>query len=209
VLQEREVLAVGSTRPVPVDLRVVAATHRPLRSEAAAGRFREDLLARIAAFEFHVPPLRDRRADLGLLVNAILAQHRVDPAQVRLGQDAARALLAHDWPHNIRELEHALTTALALAGDGPVRLEHLPAPLRSAAQEGSGKITGPDPVTPPSSKAEPVVLDEDELRGRLVALLSQHGGNISAVGRDLGKARVQVHRWLRRFGLRVEDYRAR
>src|SRR5207244_11071980 len=109
VLQESEVLPVGATRPVHVDVRVVAAAQRDLRSLAAAGRFRPDLLARLDAFTVALPPLRERREDLGLLCAALLRRLAPDRCErLRLEPDAARALLHHAWPLNVRELELSL-----------------------------------------------------------------------------------------------------
>jgi MoxR-like ATPase len=195
VLQEREVLAVGSTVPVPVDVRVVCATHQPLDAMVAAGRFRRDLLARIDGVRHAVPSLRNRREDLGLVVAELLQRRgtQVTPA-VTLDLDAARALVAHPWPGNVRELESALSRALALAGDGRITEDGLSLALPAAEAEA--------PVGP---------LDEEEaeLRDRLVAELRSHGGNVSEVARSMGKARMQVQRWMRRFGVDPHAYRKR
>jgi transcriptional regulator with GAF, ATPase, and Fis domain len=140
VLQEREVTPVGATRPVPVDVRVVAATHRRLSDLVEARTFRPDLLARLSGYTLRLPPLRDRTADLGLLISAIL--HRIAPAvaaHVTFSGAAARALFRHPWPLNIRELEKALETALVLSGDGPIDVAHLPEAMRAlGGTSGSG-----------------------------------------------------------------------
>ena len=193
VLQESEVLPVGDTRPVPVDFRLVVATHRPLEEMAAAGRFRPDLLARLAGFTLNVPPLRERREDLGALVAALLRRHAPDRA-LRFSPAAARALFLHPWPLNVRELEKTLGLGIALAPEGVIDLPHLPAQIGAAAEP------RPAPVAP---------LGEDELRRReeLVSLLREHRGNVTAVARVLGKARAQVQRWMRRYGLRPTVFR--
>ena len=183
VLQEREVVPVGDTRPIAVDLRVVAATHRDLEALVAGGAFRADLAARLRGHAVVLPPLRARREDLGLLVAAALDRHAAGRA-VTLAADAVRAIAADPWPLNIRELDRALETALALAGDGPIAAAHL------------------------ERAARPPPRDGDALRARLELLLREHRGNISAVARDLGKARMQVQRWLRRFHLDPEQYRS-
>jgi DNA-binding NtrC family response regulator len=191
VLQEREVVPLGSTRPLPVDLRVVAATHRDLAALAAAGRFRGDLLGRLGGFSLSVPPLRNRREDLGLLIAALLrrlAPGRAD--RISFSQPAVRAVFAHPWPMNVRELEHALELALALASDGRIELEHLPADVR----------------TPPKPAPAPAI-DSGDRREQLVALLREHVGNVSAVARVLGKTRTQVHRWLKRYHLDIHGFR--
>lgn len=127
VLQEREVLPVGATRPVKVDIRVLAATHRDLAALVADGRFRGDLLARVSGLMFNLPPLRERREDLGLLIGMLLKRHFEGRAkQIRFSSEAARALLAHGWPSNIRELEQCLTAAVVLARGEPIQESHFP-----------------------------------------------------------------------------------
>ncbi len=193
VLQEGEVLAVGATKPVRVNLRVVAATHHRVRELVASGRFREDLLARLSGFVMDLPPLRSRREDLGLLVAALLP--RVAGAKARqlsFSMNAARAMLSHRWPLNVRELERALEAAAVLSPDGVIQREHLPPGV------------GGEPA-PPDDTDQELGREDRALRAKLLLLLEQHDGNISAVARDLGKARMQVRRWMRRFGIPVGD----
>jgi transcriptional regulator of acetoin/glycerol metabolism len=187
VLQEGEVAPVGASKPLRVDIRVIAATHRPLEAMVQSGGFREDLYARIAAFSFALPPLRDRRADLGLLI-AELA--RREGRELRLHSDAVHALHGHGWPRNVRELAQVLASAAILAKDGLIRLGDLPDALR-------------EPPAPEHHPAAATALSpEDEaLRRELCERLEAHDGNISQVAREMGKARQQVQRWMRRFGL--------
>ena len=187
VLQEREVVPVGGTRPLKVDLRVVAATHRPLDRMAAEGRFRADLLARLAGYRHLLPPLRARREDLGLLISDLLPRAGIPGAtDLRLTTTAGRRLLAHHWPLNIRELQQCLVVSAALAPHGVIEADRLPiAPVAA--------VTAP--------LVEPPLGDPVQLRSTLVELLEQHRGNISHVARDLGRARMQIHRWLQRFDL--------
>ena len=196
VLQEREVMPVGGTRPTKVDLRVVAATNRNLAVEVRAGRFRADLHARLAGYELHLPPLRERREDLGGLIATML--QRVAPQvapQLTFDIEAARALYGHSWPLNVRELEKALETAAVLARRARIELGHLPRSVRS--QLGIAPVIDDDD------------LDDDEraLRDQLVALLTEHQGNIAEVGRRLGKGRQQIHRWLKRLDIAPEQFR--
>jgi transcriptional regulator of acetoin/glycerol metabolism len=196
VLQEGEVLPVGGARSIPVDFRVVAASHRDLVGLVAAGQFREDLFARLAGLTLRLPPLRERREDLGLLLAALLPRHteRAVTLQVRVG----RALLNHGWPLNVRELDRVLQMAVVLAaarvpGNGPmeIQVEDLPESMLS-----------PDAESPPARQA-----DDRDLREQLVKLLGEHDGNLSAVARALGKHRTQVTRLLERFGLKAKEYR--
>lgn len=192
VLQEHEVTPVGATRPYPVQLRVVSATHQDLGRAVAEGRFRHDLFARIAGFRTRLPALRERTEDLGLLVSQLIPRTCPHPDRVRLAPDAVRALFAHDWPLNVRELKNALGTAALLAGDGPIQREHLPESVTSS-------VKTPRPRT---------LSDEQERhRTELVQVLRKHGGNVSAVARELGKARTQIQRWMKRYDLRSEEFR--
>ncbi len=195
VLQEREVRPVGDTRSVPVDLRLVSATHRDLAARVARREFREDLYARVSGFRVAVPALRERREDLGMLIGVLLARAAGGAeAAPAIEPEVARVFFAHDWPRNIRELETTLRAALVLSGGGAIGLEHLPADLGSRA------------AAPPPPRA----LDAEELarRDELEALLREHAGNVSAVARAMGKDRKQVHRWLDRYGLSPEPFRS-
>jgi transcriptional regulator with GAF, ATPase, and Fis domain len=194
VLQEHEVLPVGATRAVKVNVRVVAATHRNLRAMADAGTFRADLLARLDGALVHVPPLRERRADLGLLVAALLRRIAGERA-VRLALEprAALALALYAWPANVRELEQALGRAVATADD-IIRLEHLPPAVAAALDR--------RPAAPSRADGAP-----KNLREALEMQLRTNHGNVAAVARTFGKAPGQIHRWMRRFGLNPNDYR--
>jgi DNA-binding NtrC family response regulator len=192
VLQEREVSPVGGSQPFPVDLQVVAATHHDLEALVAQGRFRRDLYARLAAFTLRLPPLRARIDDLGLLIADLLVRTPTEGAgPLRITCEAGLALLRYRWPSNIRELAACLVVATALARGDAVRLEHLPEPVRGVA----------------STPAEPATPTDDAKRAELVALLVKHRGNVSAVARASSRSRMQVHRWLRQFGLDAARFR--
>jgi transcriptional regulator of acetoin/glycerol metabolism len=190
VLQEHEVMPLGATRPVPVDVRVVAASHRDLEQEVRQGRFREDLLARLAGYVVDLPAVRDRREDLGILIATLLARRGAD---VHFAPEAGAALLRYSWPRNVRELDQVLGSAIALAVDGTIELEHLPRALHA-----------PRPSEAPIEDFSP---SELERRDKLRALLAKHRGNVTAVGRELGVARMQIHRWLDKFGIDLASYR--
>ncbi len=193
VLQEREVVPIGESLAVRVDVRVLAATHVDLAARVADGRFRRDLLARLTGLIVELPPLAERREDVAILVAALLRSAGAGTAT--LTPDAARALFLHDWPDNVRELSMTLAAAVALAGGGPIDVVHLPRAVRASAA-----ITE-------ATAAAPLDQDEAALRAQLVTLLEAHAGNISAVARAAGKARWQIHRWLHRFALDPGTYR--
>jgi DNA-binding NtrC family response regulator len=187
-LQEHEIVPVGGVRPIKVDFRVVAATHRPLARLVARGAFRGDLFARLSGFTFAIPSLCARREDLGLLV-AVLAWAKTQ----RLSPAAGRALLRYDWPLNVRELHQTLEVAATLADGSAIDLVHLPEAVARAASF-------------PPAEAQAAATG-DPLYDGLVASLTRHRGNVAAVAREFGKARMQVHRWMRRFGLEPKSFR--
>jgi DNA-binding NtrC family response regulator len=189
-LQDGEVLPVGATRPVRVDLRVIAATHRDLEARVSEGLFREDLLARLSGFTFRLPPLRERREDIGLLIGALLRRFAEKNGDApTLSAEAALRLLLHAWPRNVRELEKCIAHAMALATEGRIELEHLPDAVRR------GTFGRP----PPSS--------HDQLRVRLTELLAESRGNVSTVAAEMHTSRSQVHRWMKRFALQAQAFR--
>lgn len=201
VLQEGEVLPLGETRPIKVDIRVLVATHRDLEALVAQREFRADLFARISGLTLSLPPLRERREDLGILIGALIRRHAAARAdQVTLTCEAARALLLHHWPLNIRELERCLMAAVVLAKARPIQLAHLPGPVQAALATGAERPSHAKPPPRPE-QSSPLRLSERDQRQReeIVRLLQQHAGNITAVARAMGKARNQVQRWIKRY----------
>ena len=198
VLEERSVVPIGASRPIPVDLRLVSATHRDLGTQVAEGKFRADLLARLAGFRLTLPSLRERPSDLGLVLSALLRRQLGDTRPgFRLALDAARAMVAHDWPLNMRELDRALAAALALCDD-VLELDHIASSLF--------KLPAREQTSPGGSTAAASPSD-DELRTRLIESFTKHKGNVSAVARELGKARMQIQRWCKRLSINPESYR--
>jgi len=195
VLQQSEVMPVGASASVQVDVRFVAATHQNLEERIQNGRFRDDLYARLTGFVAQLPPLRERREDIGLLVASILRAAAPDRAdRIRFKKSATRALLRYGWPRNIRELDHALRSALLLADADEIAPKHLPPALAALVDRA--------PAAP-----ELDIRSRDELERTLIRLYRQHGGNVSAVARAMGKARAQIQRWNRSLGIDPADYR--
>ncbi len=201
MLQEREVIPLGATRPIATDLRVLAATHKPMEALVASGDFRQDLLARLSGYTYVVPSVRDRIDDMGLLVAVLLAKvaNAVgDRARsMTLASDLIYAMLSHDWPFNVREMEQRLRTAVLLAGDDRIELAHV------------WKDGVPDARRSPSSVPARVRLSkgDDRLRTELVARLVEHRGNLTRVGETMGKRRTTIQRWIRRLGLDPNQFR--
>jgi two-component system response regulator AtoC len=174
-LQEQEVRPIGDVRARQVDVRVIAATSRDLGRDAAAGRFREDLLYRLDVVRVRLPPLRERLDDVPALAAHFLAKYarlRPDLSGLALGDDARDALAAHRWPGNVRELEHALERAVVLA-DGPlIHEQDLPDTLRGPAHPPAAAVAegAPDDL---SVKRATRALEERLIR----AALERTGGN--------------------------------
>ena len=122
VIQEKSVRPVGGQEEVPVDVRILSATHKDLRELVAAGQFREDLFYRVNVIELHVPPLRDRGDDVPLLADALLSRLAAEQGinLPQLADAALKKLATYDFPGNVRELENILERALALSGDAPI-----------------------------------------------------------------------------------------
>jgi transcriptional regulator with PAS, ATPase and Fis domain len=205
LLETREVVPLGAHTPEKVDVRVVSATHRDLQELVQAGKFRGDLYARLNGHCTRLPPLRARKEDLRALVAHFLGKHGAKG--VTIPAPTFAALLHYDWPYNVRELEAALRRALALMdaeGTREMDLRHLPEALQRAMEGYGGEASSPSlPPPPTSAAARAQAPDEATMR----ALLTRHQGNITAIARELKKDRVQVHRWMKRYGLNPEEFR--
>lgn len=197
-LEERQVTRLGETRPRAVDVRVVAATNRPLEEMVREGTFREDLLYRLRVIALELPPLRERRGDIPALAIHFLAElgeRHARPVRA-LGESARRALLAHEWPGNVRELRNALERAVVLADGEVIEAADLPtqivgssAPLRpvEAALEGLA-----------FAEARERAVEAFE-RSFLSAALERHAGNVSQTARDVGLHRQSLQKKLRQL----------
>jgi len=166
VLEHGEVLPVGAKAPAKVDVRVVAASQHSLETLAADQRFRSDLLARLSGLTLELPPVRERREDLGLLVRALL-RRKLGRSTDEIGftSEAARALFLHRWPRNVRELEKALETALVLAGRDRIAPHHLPGAVLSEPPLPAKAEMPPASTSAPGVKVQHFV---DELSRRHV-----------------------------------------
>jgi transcriptional regulator with PAS, ATPase and Fis domain len=190
-LEQREVRRVGGGTEIPVDVRVIAATNRDLGGEVAAGRFRQDLFFRLNAAVVQVPPLRQRKDDLPLLIETILAETKGD---VHVAPSALQALSSYDWPGNVRELRNVITTALAMVVDGPVLdVRHLMFPAAATA----------------AAKREPS-LDRLPLGGQsleqleraaIKQTLEQENGNRTRTAKVLGIAPSTLYEKIKKYNL--------
>ncbi|MFG0611245.1 sigma-54-dependent transcriptional regulator [Delftia sp. WSY_14] len=187
-LQEREITPVGASRALPVNVRIIAATHRDLPDAVRQGRFREDLWYRLQVVPVHLPPLRERLGDVLLLAEHFLRQGG-GASPKRLGADAARLLLAHDWPGNVRELRNAMERAALLCPGPVIGPEHIG--LQPAAANGPA-IDWNGPLAPAVAQLE---------REMVTRALAATMGNRAEAARRLGLSRQQLYRKLAEFGL--------
>ena len=191
VLEERQVVRVGGSRTVDVDIKIIAATNKDLDVEVAQGRFRADLLFRLNVVRIHIPPLREREGDVD-----ILAQAHADRLAREFGLDfqgidpaALARLRAHDWPGNVRELVNALEYALNTMDGAVLTEDDLPASLRRIEVRPGAR----DEARTGSLRDQEAGLIRDALR--------RHGGNMSRTARDLGIGRNTLYAKMRRLGL--------
>ncbi len=194
VLQERVIERVGENRPRPVNVRVVSATNRDLEHLLAVGRLREDFFYRIKVVSLEIPPLRERREDIPLLVEDLLgrmARRQGLETVPRISSGAMARLMNHRWPGNVRELENALEHALVLSRKGTIRAEHLPPEI---AREGAG---APD--------LKSVRGDQRREQDLLLEALEATGWNRTRAARRLGIDRSTLWRKMKIHGIEPED----
>jgi DNA-binding NtrC family response regulator len=190
-LESGEVRRVGSNEPYRLDVRVLCATNRDLRTMVAADEFREDLYFRINTFEIRLPPLRERRSDIPELAKHLLARAARRPAEQVAGlltPEAVDVLLDHEWPGNVRELANVMEHAHILSGGGPITPEHLPNHLTHRPPPASIPLkahSAPAPPTPVGLPASPRTLSEIEME-HLLRVLEKHGGNKVTAAAELG-----------------------
>ncbi|HEY9555052.1 sigma-54-dependent transcriptional regulator [Allosphingosinicella sp.] len=192
-LEQRQVIPVGSNKPVSIDIRVIAATNLPPERLADESLFRQDLLFRLNTVEIELPPLRERREDILLLVDHFVALYskKYGKPERALPNDVAMALEGYDWPGNVRALRHAAERAVILAGDEAFTVEDF-----SLSRTGA-----PRPSTPPSTTGGSDLNLERAERHMVEAALKKHAYNISLAAAELGLTRASLYRRMDKHGL--------
>jgi DNA-binding NtrC family response regulator len=199
-LQEKEVRPVGSNQKVKVDVRIMAATNRDLEIEYKKGTFRKDLYFRLNVVTIHLPPLRERRSDIPILVNWFL--ERLAPGRdASVSGTAMKALLAYDWPGNVRELENCLERAVALGDQQLIDLADLPPSIAGA------EVPEKAAQFEMSASGDPSTDLEDIERATIQRVFVQVNGDKALAGKMLGISRATLYRKLKRYniGLREES----
>jgi two-component system response regulator PilR (NtrC family) len=189
-IQEKEVTPLGSTRPIRVDVRIIAATNRDIEEAVKSGSLRTDLFYRLNVVPIHLPALRERREDIPLLVDHFIHEYSriygVEPKRVT--PEAMRRLVDYSWPGNIRELQNTIERAFALSSQPEITPKDLPAAILR------------DPETVPADLTEPLPLEEVERRN-ILAALRRSGGNKNEAARILGIDRQRLYRKIEKYGL--------
>ncbi|WP_191014180.1 sigma-54-dependent transcriptional regulator [Treponema zioleckii] len=194
VLQEKKFERVGGEQTLEVDVRVIAATNRNLEEEVKAGRFREDLYFRLNGIHIEVPPLRERKDDIPLLMNAFLEKYNAENNKNVKGFDsrARAAIYKYDWPGNIRELQHCVESSVVMASGDEITLDDLPPTVSHQSKSENIAI----PVGISLDEAEKILIQQN---------LAANKGNKSKTADILGIGRKTLHRKLQEYGLENDD----
>jgi transcriptional regulator with PAS, ATPase and Fis domain len=193
VIETKQVVRLGGTSEVPVDVRFLCATHRNLKQEVSTGTFREDLYYRISTFTLQIPPLRERPAEITLFAE-LFASHvaqRMGVPAPKIALDASESLLKHAWPGNVRELRNAIEHAVVMAEEGTVRAEHLPESV----------LRPSEPMPIESARAMKEQFAEVEKKN-VEAALAAEGGNQTRAAKRLGITRRMLIYKMAKFGIR-------
>ena len=202
VLDRRQVRRVGETQSVDVDIRVIAATHRDLRAMVKAGQFREDLYYRMAVVATHVPPLRERKADIPAL--ATWFAEKMGRGSFAQSPALLEQLQHHEWPGNVRELRNVVERALSLGDSALADLGDPGGTRPPAADDGAPRhANSADVLDMPFKEAKAQLVEAFE-RDYLSALLARHHGNISRAAAEAGIDRNYIHRLVKKYGLEVD-----
>jgi len=199
VLEEREVRPIGATDPIPVDVRIVSATHRDLKQMVAEGTFRQDLFYRLHVFAIALPPLRERREDIPLLAERFLDDHarEVKAKPRELDPEAMRKLMAYPWPGNIRELKNFVDRTVLLARGRVIQADDVQLETDASSAD----------VYDDLSHVHWSEAKEAFARRYLTAVLARVGGNISLAARESGMLRQAFQRLLKRHEIDANEFR--
>ncbi|MCS7253169.1 MAG: sigma 54-interacting transcriptional regulator [Armatimonadota bacterium] len=199
VLQEREFERLGGTKTIKVDVRIIAATNRDLREAVKRGHFREDLFYRLNVIPIHIPPLRERRDDIPLLVDHFVEKFRRDTGRPIEGvsPNTMHIFLNYNWPGNIRELENALEYAFVVCKGGYIQPHHLPVHIRQAVMEAGLRF----PAQLEVEEADESNSNDTTKRNELLALLEVYDWDLDKCAQALNTSRSALYRRMRKWGI--------
>jgi DNA-binding NtrC family response regulator len=205
VLQEKEIKPLGANQSVTVDVRIIASTNQDLRAKIQSGEFREDFFYRLNVLPIRLPPLRDRREDIPLIVNHLLHKHarKLDREGCRVPPDEMARIVEASWAGNVRELENVLVRGILFAENGEVRLGELRDRNGARAPDAALEID-PSKVPYKTAKEENLKRFNESYIGRL---LERSGGNVTRAARACGLERQSLQQIMRRYGISADSYR--
>jgi two-component system response regulator HydG len=194
VLQEKVIEKVGDQRPIEVDVRIITATNQDLDRLMAQGSFRDDLYYRIGVIPIVLPPLRERPADIPLLVETFIerASLKTDKPITAMSKEALELIMQYAWPGNVRELINVIDFAFVLCPGGQILPQHLPTQLHRKPHPGGKNSRARDRIS------------QAEQRERVIQALAEAGGKKSAAAKILGVSRVTLWKWLKDYDFKVE-----
>lgn len=189
VIQNKEVIRLGTNKKIPIDVRLICATNMPLYQMVNEGKFRQDLLYRINTVEINLPPLRERTDDIPLLAEHFLSiyAHKYNMPSKRISQPAMKRLEAHNWPGNIRELQHAIERAVIMSDSNTLQPNDFFLSQKEEA-EGSENVLNTTNI----QETEKMLIRK---------VIDKHGGNISKAAKELGLTRASLYRRIEKYGL--------
>ena len=199
VLQEKEIQRVGDSKSKKIDIRVIAATHQDLYAHVKSGHFREDLYYRLKVFPIQMPPLRERKEDIPLLVNHFIGRmnQKTGKHVDHLSHDAMRRLMDHQWPGNVRELENAIEHAFVLCNPRTIEMDDLPIEIR---QPEAGQVCEPAPQDAPQGAR----IRKKPTRDELVHLLERCDWNKAEVARQAGLSRTAIWKYMKKWDIPLQ-----
>ncbi len=203
VLQEREIERVGESKKRKINIRIIAATHKNLLELTKEGKFREDLFYRLKVFPIHVPPLRQRREDIPLLVNHFIKKgnHRENKTIENVSANGMKRLMEFNWPGNIRELENAIEHAFVICRSNTIDIKDLPIEIRASQTEGVSTKNNIDGlVSDMTSENKGLKLTKD----RLIELLDECNWNKAEVARRIDKSRTAVWKYMKKWEIPLQ-----
>ncbi|MBW2060212.1 MAG: sigma-54-dependent Fis family transcriptional regulator [Deltaproteobacteria bacterium] len=199
ILQEQKLERVGGTKTIQVDVRVIAATNKDLEEEIAQGSFREDLYYRLNVIPIHVPPLKERKEDIPILIQDFLEEfsRKNNVVSKTISQKALEALTAHDWPGNVRELKNYVERLVIMSPGAVIELVDL---MPSAALPSSRPASFPDILAVPTLREAKALAEREYIQSRL----TKYKGNVTQTAEAIGLDRTSLHKKIKALGLKIE-----
>jgi two-component system NtrC family response regulator len=208
VMEEQKFQRVGGTEDVAVDNRIIAATNKDLKQAVEAGSFRDDLYYRLNVITISIPPLRERKEDIPLLIGYFLKKHRDTFKSRAIGvkEEALKILADYPWPGNVRELENTLVRAMILSASEMIQVEDLPDEMRREEAPGALKLpAGREELKQMKKEAQQKAKEEIE-KSFIIEALRQGGGNVLRSAERVGMDRRQFQNLIRKYGISRKDF---